>query len=85
MERKGMDQRSFLNHIKQKVIDLINKKKKPIKVKFILTCEFIKDSLHTKEIDKTLKYFQSLVEIITESTDLSNLFDTMTNHQLGRV
>ena len=82
--QKGYDPKTFINKIKQKVIDLINqkKKKKSIKVKFILTCKFIKESLLTDHIDETSRYFHSPVKIITEATDLSNLFDTMTNHLL---
>ena len=82
--QKGNDEKTFINKIKQKVIDLINqKKKKSIKVKFILTCKFIKKRLLKLWNDETSKYFNSPIEIIVEATDLSNLFDTMTNHLLG--
>ena len=40
----GYDPKTFTTKIKQKVLDLINKQKKPIKVKFILTCKFIKEN-----------------------------------------
>ena len=81
--QKGYDPKMFINKIKPKVIDLINQKKKPIKVKFILTCKLMKKSLLTNRIvEETEKFFHSLMEIITESDDLSNLFDTMRNHIL---
>ena len=40
--QKGYGPNTFLNKIKPKVLDLINKQKKPIKVKFIFTCKFKK-------------------------------------------
>ena len=80
--QKGYGPKTFINKIKQKVIDLINQKKKSHKVKFILTCKFIKESLLTDHIDETLRYFNSPLEIILEATDLFNLFDSMTNHLL---
>ena len=80
--QKGYDPKTFINKIKQKVLNLINQQKKSIKVKFILTCKLIKESLLTDRIDETSRFFHSLVEMIDESTDLSNLFDTMTNHIL---
>ena len=83
--QKGYDPKTFINKIKQKVFDLINKKKKPLKVKFSLTCKLIKESLLMNRIEEeTRKFFNSTVETITELTDLSNLFDTMRNHILKK-
>ena len=38
----GYGPKTFTANIKPKVVDLINKQKKPLKVKLILTCKFIK-------------------------------------------
>ena len=38
----GLDELTFIREIKQKVIDLINKQKKPIKLKFTFVCKFVK-------------------------------------------
>ena len=81
--RKGYDPRKYLNKIKEKVIDLINQKKKPIKVKFMLTCNLIKESLaENRIVEETEGYFNSNVEIITDSDDLSEMFDIMKNRIL---
>jgi len=80
--QKGIGYKQFISKIKPKVLDLINQQKKPVKVKFIYTCKFIKENPATGQIDENSGYFHSPIETITESTDFSNLFDTMTNKQL---
>ena len=40
--QKGYDPKTFTTNIKPKLLDLINNQKKPIKVKFILTCKIQK-------------------------------------------
>ena len=80
---RGYDPLRYLNKIKSKVIDLIRQKKKPIKVKFMLTCIFTKESLIedalSRVLDEVEGYFNSNVEIITDSDDLSEMFDIMKN------
>ena len=84
--RKGYDSKTFINKIKQKVTDLINQKKKPVKVKFILTCKLVKKSLLLNKIEEEVeKFFHSPTEIISEASDLSKLFDDMTDHILRGV
>ena len=80
--KKGYGPKRFINNIKPKVLNLINQKNKPIKVKFIFTCKFIKENPATRQIDENLGYFHSKVETITLSTDFSELFNMMTNRQL---
>ena len=65
----------FLNNIKQSVIDTINNQEKPIKLKLILTCEFVKKNIKMKEEEFNFGYFQTKTELITESTDLNELFN----------
>ena len=72
----GMDEKTFMNNVKPRVIDLI-KSKGSIKVKLILTVRFTKENLTTGNIDINICYFASKVEIVTEATDLSELFDNM--------
>ena len=83
--KRGYGPKIFLNNIKPKVIDLINKQKKPIKIKFIFTCKFIKKNPATRQTDENSGYFHSTVETITSSTDLSELFNMMTNRLLEKV
>ena len=75
---EGMDEKTFINSVKPKVIDLI-KSKGSIKVKFILTVRFTKENPATGNIDTNVWYFSTDPEIVTESTDLSNLYNTMTS------
>ena len=83
--QKGYDPKSFINNIKPKVVNLINQQKKPIKIKFIFTCKFIKENPATGQIDENSGYFHSGLEIVTESTDFSDLFDVMINRPLEMI
>ena len=74
----GMDEKTFIDSVKPRVIDLIESKGS-IKVKFILTVRFTKENPATGNIDTNIWYFPSNVEIVTEATDLSDLYDQMTN------
>lgn len=73
--RKGYDPKNFLINIKPKVVNLIDNQKKPVKVKFILTCRFIKENPATGDINENSGYFHSEVETVTEATDLSENFN----------
>ena len=57
---EGYEPKIFISDIKQKVLKLINNQQKPIKLKFIFTCEFIKENPATGQIDESLGYFHSL-------------------------
>ena len=74
----GMDEKTFINSVKPKVIDLI-KSKESITVKLILTVRFTKENPATGNIDINIWYFPTDPVIITEATDLSDLYNTMTS------
>ena len=74
----GMDEKTFINIVKPRVINLI-KTKGSIKVKLILTIRFTKENPATGNIDINIGYFATDPVIITESTDLSDLYNTMTS------
>ena len=74
----GMDEKTFMNNVKPRVINLI-KSKGSIKVKLILTVRFTKENPATGNIDINVYSFASKMEIVTESTDLSDLYNTMTS------
>ena len=74
----GMDEKTFMNNVKPRVIDLI-KSKGSIKVKLILTVRFTKENPATGNIDINVYSFASKMEIVTESTDISDLYNTMTS------
>ena len=74
----GMDEKTFMNSVKPRVINLIESKGS-IKVKLILTVKFTKENPATGNIDINIWFFPSNVEIVTESTDLSDLYDKMSD------
>ena len=74
----GMDEKTFMNSVKPRVLNLIESKGS-IKVKFILTVKFTKENPATGNIDINIWFFPSNVEIVTEATDLSNFYDQMTD------
>ena len=74
----GMDEKTFMRSVKSRVIDLI-KSKGSIKVKLILTVRFTKENPATGNIDINVYSFASKMEIVTESTDLSVLYDQMSD------
>ena len=74
----GMDEKTFMNIVKPRVINLI-KSKGSIKVKLILTVRFTKENPATGNIDINVYSFASKMEIVTESTDLSVLYDQMSD------
>ena len=74
----GMDEKTFMNNVKPRVIDLI-KSKGSIKVKLILTVRFTKENPATGNIDINVYSFASKMEIVTESTDISVIYDQMSD------
>ena len=74
----GMDEKTFMRSVKSRVIDLI-KSKGSIKVKLILTVRFTKENPATGNIDINVYSFASKMEIVTESTDISVLYNTMSD------
>ena len=83
--KRGYGPQDFIKKIKPKVVGLLYTRDKPIKVKFVLTCTFIQENLATGKIDESDGYFHTTLEIVTDSTDLSELFDVMTGLQLEKV
>ena len=78
---EGYDPKTFISSIKLKVLDLIKQQKKSIKLNFIFTSTFVKENPATDQIDENC-YFDSLVETIDESTDLSDIFNVMSSRLL---
>ena len=76
---EGHDVKTFIANSKLRTVNLIEKQKKPIKLKFILTCKFFKENPATGKVDENSGYFHSFVETITEASDLSELFNLMTS------
>ena len=74
----GMDEKTFMNNVKPRVIDLI-KSKGSIKVKLILTVRFTKENPATGKIDINVYSFASKMEIVTESTDIPVIYDQMSD------
>ena len=75
---EGHDVKTFIANSKLRTLNLIENQKKPIKLKLTLTCKFFKEIPATGKVDENSGYFHSLVETITEASDLSELFNVMT-------
>jgi len=63
----------FFNKWKIQMLNLLKAREKPIKARFILEVEFYKKI--NKEIITTFAYFHTFNEIITESTDLKEVYN----------
>ena len=70
---------TFITNSKLRTLNVIKQQKKPIKLKFILTCKFFKENSATGKVDEDSGYFHSLIETITEASDLSEIFNIMTS------
>ena len=77
--RRGYDPNTFIINIKPKVLNIIKSKQKPIKVKFIKGCLFIKDNVYS------FGYLNTFVEVITDTTDSSDLYFKMIQQQLELI
>ena len=75
----GVDPKTFIRNSKTKIRNLIKQQKKPIRLKFVLTCGFFKENPATGQIDQNNGYFHSFVETITEASDMSVVFNVMTS------
>ena len=74
--KKGYTIGEFMRKIKPKVMDIINKDKKPKKVKVILSSKFVKSPLQNNQIKEEVeKYFGARPKIITEASDLTKEYD----------
>ena len=76
---EGYDVKTFIANSKLRTLNLIERQKKPIKLKLILTCKFFKENPATGKVDENCSYFHSFVETMTEASDLSELFNVMTS------
>ena len=81
--KRGYDPTIFLGAIKPKFLDLIDKQNKPIKILTILKYRFIRVDDETGDvIEETRPHFRSLMETITEATDVSDIFEKMSARQI---
>ena len=76
--RRGYDPTSFLKKVKPEFYTLIRKQRKPLKVKCIFSCHFIRrDKKANRITEETDGHFHSLVETITAATNTFRIFDKM--------
>ena len=75
----------FLVKIKPKVLKLIRGKDKPIKLKFMFLCKFTKENPATGQIDTNSGNFSNKPIIVSEATNLSELYNTITEKFLESI
>jgi hypothetical protein len=76
------DPKTFLGNNKKRIINLVKQRKKPIKIKFLLECEFYK--MNKKEMVYSFSYFHSKIEIITEATNIEDVYKRSTENILEK-
>ncbi|KAK3731186.1 hypothetical protein QZH41_019243 [Actinostola sp. cb2023] len=78
-----MDAKTFLEVNKYNVVSLLNKHAKPIKMKLLLEVEFYKKGNKGKVY--TYGYFHSRIEVVTDATTLSEVYDRMVALMLEKL
>ena len=71
----GIDATSFLNTVQAPVIDLLSKNRQT-KTNFVLTCAMERVDMKTGEVDAKDFPFVSRTEVILESTDVNEIYNT---------
>ena len=82
---EGHDPKTFIASSKLRTLNFIKQQEKPIKFKFISTYKFFKENPATGLVNENCGYFHSLVETITEASDLSEVFYIMTSRLIELV
>ena len=78
---KGVDKidpKIYLTKNKDKILDLIHKETKPIKMKLLLEVEFFKNTQH-KTTEYSYSHFHSQIHIITQGTNMNDIYSQMTD------
>jgi len=81
--KDNIDPKVFFNRWKIQILNLLKTREKPIKARMILEVEFYKKI--DKERETTFGYFHTDNEIITESTDLKEVFNRMDEQLTEKV
>ena len=71
----GIDATSFLNAVQAQAVDLLSKNRQT-KVNFVLTCAMERVDMKTGEVDATDFPFLSRTEVILDSTDVSEIYNS---------
>ena len=68
---RGYDQRTFTHYIRPRVVRFLDERKKPYKMKFLLTCRY-------KKGDETIdKYFHTDVMTITQGDNVGEVYNSL--------
>ena len=76
---RGYDQRTFTQYIRPRVIRFLDERKKPLKMKLILTCRFKKGD------DTNYGYFHTDVREITADDDLGEIYNLLISEILAKI
>ena len=76
--RVGFDPISFLSEVRSPFYGLMRKHRKPLKLKCILSCSFIRrNNQDNRVVERSQGHFHSLMETVTASTDTFVMFDNI--------
>ena len=83
--KEGIDPKTFIVRIKPNVLKLIRGKEKPSKVKFNFVFNFTKEDPATRQIDTNSGNFSKKPVIVSNTTNLSELYNTLTEKFLESI
>ena len=81
---RGQDQNTFINHIRARVVDFFQRRRRPFQVKFIFTCKYKREKLEGG-IEDNYGDFNTRVERAMEGTDLDELYERMIKECLEKM
>ena len=80
---RGMDQQTFVNHVRARVIAFFARRQMPFQVQLIFACRYTREGEGEREED--FPNFNSEVERVMEDTDLDELYDKMMEECLEKT
>ena len=76
---RGYDQRTFTQYVRPRIIRFLGERKKPLKMKLILTCKFQKGD------DTNYGYFHTDVREIMVDDDLGEIYNLLISEILAKI
>ena len=82
---RGMDQRTFVEHVRARVVAFFARRQRPFQVQLIFTCRYTRRPQVGEKGEEEFPNFYSDVERVMEDTDLDELYDIATRECLEKM
>ena len=83
---RGMDQQTFVNHVRARVVAFFARRQMPFQVQLIFACRYTRGAnVEEGEREEEIPNFNSEVERVMEDTDLDELYDKMMRECLEKM